>query len=148
MSRKRILFVCTGNICRSPMAEALARSLMDDRSLEFGSAGLSAEEGSPASDHAHAVMAKRELDLESHRAVKVDNAILAEADLVLAMEAKHRDRLERFPSSKGKVMLLSEWAGASPPGPGIDDPYGMGESEYEETAERLAELIEAGLRRR
>jgi protein-tyrosine-phosphatase len=93
-------------------------------------------------------MAKRELDLESHRAVKVDNAILAEADLVLAMEAKHRDRLERFPSSKGKVMLLSEWAGASPPGPGIDDPYGMGESEYEETAERLAELIEAGLRRR
>nr|MBC8365928.1 low molecular weight protein arginine phosphatase [bacterium] len=134
MSRKRILFVCTGNTCRSPMAEALARSLLDDRSMEFSSAGISAEEGSPASQHARTVMVRRELDLESHRAVKVDNAILDEADLVLAMEAKHRDRLERFPSSEGKVMLLTEWAGASPPGPGIDDPYGKGENEYEKTA--------------
>lgn len=148
MSRKRILFVCTGNTCRSPMAEALARSLLEDRSLEFASAGLSAEEGAPASEPARAVMARRGLDLESHRARRVGDAILAEAALVLAMEAKHRDRLAGFPSSEGKVMLLSEWAGTPPPGPGVDDPYGKGESDYELTADRLAELIEAGLRRR
>lgn len=147
MSRKRILFVCSGNTCRSPMAETLARSLAGDRPLDFASAGLSAQDGSPASDEARAAMARRGLDLESHRARKMNEAILAEADLVLAMEARHRDGLRRFASSEGKVMLLSEWAGEPAPCPGVDDPFGKGEDEYETTAERLTGFIEAGLAR-
>ncbi len=148
MSGKLILFVCSGNTCRSPMAEVLARSISKDRSLEFASGGLSAEEGSPAGDAARAVMARRGLDLDAHRARNLNVAMFDRADLVLVMEAKHRDGLRRFPSSEGKVMLLSEWAGEPAPGSGVDDPFGKVESEYEITANRLAMLIEAGLNRR
>jgi protein-tyrosine-phosphatase len=130
------------------MAEVLARSISDDRSLDFASGGISAKEESPASEAAHAVMARRGLDLSAHRARNVSAPMLDGANLVLAMEKKHRDELLRFPSFGDKVLLLSEWAGESAPGPGVDDPFGKAESEYEITASQLALLIEAGLKRR
>jgi len=130
------------------MAEVLARAMREKSFLSFASAGLSAREGDPASGPARAAMSRRGLDLASHRARKVEEALLAETDLVLVMEAEHREKLRRFPSSAGKVMLLSEWAGESAPGSEVEDPFGKGEREYEMTADRLAALIEAGLARR
>jgi len=130
------------------MAEAIARSLVGDSRMSFSSAGSSAVEGLPASGPALAEMTRRGLSLDSHRSRGLSEELLAEADLVLAMEDVHRRRLRRFSASEGKVMLLSEWAGETDSGLGVDDPFGGSEDDYERTADRLAALLSAGLGRR
>ncbi|MDH5235764.1 MAG: RpiB/LacA/LacB family sugar-phosphate isomerase, partial [Gemmatimonadota bacterium] len=91
----RLLFVCTGNTCRSAMAEAIARRLAASRGLEdvtVQSSGTSAWEGAPASDGALLVALEQGLDLNGHRARVLSKEIVAEADLILVMSTHHRDR--------------------------------------------------------
>src|SRR5690606_20371361 len=83
----QLLFVCTGNTCRSPMAEAIARAAVADRQVDVqvGSAGTSAWEGAPASDGALLVALEQGLALEGHRARTLSRELVADADLVLTM---------------------------------------------------------------
>jgi protein-tyrosine-phosphatase len=145
----KILIVCTGNLCRSPMAMALlqARLARDEarQGWEVESAGIWATEGRPASVHAVAEMAEREIDLQNHLARPVTRDMVAEANLVLVMTRSHAEALKTaFPDQAHKVYLLSEMIGREYD---IYDPYGGSRIEYTYTAQELEDLIESGYER-
>jgi protein-tyrosine-phosphatase len=148
MRPKRVLFVCTGNICRSPMAEGLARHLARARGLDlsFSSAGVAAPEGHPASDLARSVLAARGVDIGGHRARRLRPGILAAADLVVVMEEEHRLAVREMPEAALRsILLLSEWAGEPRLGPGVDDPIGGDRADYEEAATIIEIYIQRAL---
>jgi protein-tyrosine-phosphatase len=141
-----VLFVCTGNVCRSPMAAGLLNAKIqrmgDDGKLVARSAGTWALENQPASGHAITVMAERGIDLSAHRGHTVTREDLAAADVVIVMTQSHRDALSaEFPGSRPKLHLMSELNGRTFD---IDDPYGGTLPEYQRTAQELQDLIETG----
>ncbi|MGQ9492713.1 MAG: low molecular weight protein arginine phosphatase [Anaerolineae bacterium] len=145
-AKRTVLFVCTGNVCRSPMAagffyDKLVQDKMDG-CVRVRSAGIWALEGQPASAYALQVMGEHGLDISAHRGRNLTQADVEEADLILVMTKRHAEIIARdFPSSAGKVHLLSEMAGESYD---IQDPYGGSLLEYRRTAAELANLIEQG----
>lgn len=144
-----MLVVCTGNLCRSPMAMALlqARLARDEsrRDWQVGSAGVWAMDGQPASAYAAEEMAQREIDLRTHRSRGVSRELMAQADLVLAMTQNHVESLKAaFPEHAHKVYLLSEMVGQEYD---IRDPYGGTRQEYALIARELEQLIEDGYER-
>lgn len=119
----RLLMVCTANICRSPMAEALARRYADERRqfIEVRSCGTHAIAGQEASGNA--VKAVRELgaDLAQHRSQALSSELVAWADRILVMEMRHASHVrQEFPESDQKIQLLGTFGGVVE----IDDPYG------------------------
>jgi protein-tyrosine-phosphatase len=143
-----ILFVCTGNLCRSPRAEAFFRRQLQDADVagdvQVRSAGVWAQEGRPASAGATAVMAERGLDIHSHRAHTLTSEDIAEADLVLVMSREHLDYLRSmWPQYTYKVRRVAEMAGKRRD---IVDPYGMPSQDYRDTADEIEAYLEKGLR--
>jgi protein-tyrosine-phosphatase len=139
----KVLFVCSGNTCRSPLAAAAFRRLLDEsgrNDIEVASAGTGAYEGSPASEGAYLVAIEAGLDLSSHRARLLDRDMVAEADLILAMSKGHLSRVERL-GGAGKAHLLSEYAGYSGDELDIRDPYGGDVEGYRQTLVQLTRLL-------
>ncbi|MEZ6242427.1 MAG: low molecular weight protein arginine phosphatase [Phycisphaerales bacterium] len=142
---RTILFVCTGNTCRSPMAAALARAIIEARpegseTTRAVSAGVTASHGAPATHEAIDEMARRGLDLSSHRSRPLTPDMIARASLVLTMTHAHADAARRLaPQHASKIHPLD-------PEGDIPDPIGMGPEVYRQTADRLAALVEARLR--
>ena len=136
---ERILVVCTGNICRSPVAEFLLRDalLKAGRKPDLQSAGVGALVGHPAEPTAIEIMRERGLDLGSHKARQASVALCRWAELVLVMEAHHRDALGDIdPTVRGKTFLLGHWQKQE-----IPDPYQRSREVWDESVR----LIDAGV---
>jgi protein-tyrosine phosphatase len=131
-----IAFVCTGNICRSPMAEGIATTLrLPD--YEFASAGTAPMAGWPASPEAALVAAEVGADLSGHRARGLSKLETIEPDEVLAMEPYHSEAvLRHFPQWAGRVHLLD------PTGRAIADPYGKSIAHYREARDRIVAALD------
>lgn len=142
---KRILTVCTGNICRSPAA----RYLLADRLQRGGwagqveSSGVGALVGHAADPTTQSMMLALGLDLTAHRARQTTPEQLRQADLVLVMENHHRDAvLDIFPAARGKTFLLGHWSDGE-----IPDPYRRGDVAHADALRRIQNAISAWLPR-
>lgn len=136
----KILFICTGNTCRSPMAEALLRHYAGE-SVEVRSAGIFALDGSPATPETVTVLQEKGITLE-HQAKSVNEELLLWADLILTMTTSHKDTLKRqFPSFSDKIFTLKEYTASSgqekASSLNIEDPFGGDLEVYRKTVEEI-----------
>lgn len=146
-----LLFVCTGNTCRSPLAEALARDHLGRRGwshVDVASAGTHAEPGAPAARHSLAVGIRRGLDLGAHRSQPLTPELVEWADLILVMGSGHLAPVRRM-GGKQKVAMLGDFAagGDEEGGRSVPDPFGGDEETYARTLAVLDEMLDAALER-
>jgi protein-tyrosine-phosphatase len=136
---KHVLFVCTGNTCRSPMAEGLFRKATEGRKdFEVSSAGIAASKGSPCNPETATLLQKRGVMLDDFGSRQVSETLLSKATHVFAMTLGHLQALEdRFPHHSDKFYLVCEFAEITGKKPVTDvpDPIGMGRRAYEEVAD-------------
>ena len=134
-----IYFVCTGNTCRSPMAEAILKN-KNLEGIEVRSAGIYAMEGSPMSRNANTVLSQENI-MHNHKSSIFNEQDVAWADLILTMTATHKEMVLRFSEeAQGKTYTLMEYA-MSQNGVDIQDPFGGDVSVYQQTFEQLNEAI-------
>jgi protein-tyrosine-phosphatase len=142
-----LLFVCTGNTCRSPLAEAIARRMIADRAipdLTVGSAGTSAWADAPASDGALLVALEHPIDLGDHRSRPLAQELVSQAQIILTMGPHHLDRAEAL-GGTARSWLLTEFAGGAPRP--VSDPFGGDLDVYRATFMELEQVIAAALDR-
>jgi protein-tyrosine phosphatase len=107
---RSILLVCTGNICRSPIAEELLRSALGNTTIRIGSAGTGALVGAPADPMAQLVAREHGYDISAHRARQADQQLLNTSDLILTLDQTHTDWIRsRMPHLLGRTHKLGRW---------------------------------------
>ena len=142
-----ILFICSANICRSPMAEGLFQIKVRGQTgpWRIESAGVWGMDGSPAADNTLRVLLKRGIDLSSHLARQVTLDLASQFNLILTMERGHKEALNAaMPQISRRVFVLSEMAGKAYD---IPDPIGGDVAEFEDTARELERIFERGWER-
>ncbi len=139
-----VLFVCTGNTCRSPLAAgALLHALGPERErVRVSSVGTSAWVGQPANPSAVEVAAHDGIDISAHRSQRATPDLVRAADLVLVMERSHLGQVLALGADARKTHVLSEWPEPGEPGLVISDPFGGSREAYEETWRRIRRHLE------
>ena len=138
MQFQRVVCVCTGNICRSPLAAGVLKKHVPG--LTVSSAGIAAVEGGRMPDEAAAIAKHAALDLAEHRGRQITTPIVREADLILVMEKGQLDWIvSRFPETRGRVFMATHWVG----GDDIADPYRQSAAFFERVYSQLDEGVRA-----
>ena len=139
-----VLVVCVGNICRSPMAEALLRkALKGKEDIEVSSAGLGALVGHPAAEYSLELMDELGEDISEHQARQIHPDMVRDADLVLVMEAGHKRAIDDAdPTARGKVHRLGEWQDTD-----IDDPYRQPKAAFADALQEIQEGVASWVER-
>lgn len=135
----RILIVCIGNICRSPMAEGLLKDWFANNHIttQVSSAGLAAMVNRSAAPLSKSMLQARHIDISGHKAKQLTEQMVIDSDLILTMESLHQKKIEQlYPYARGKVFLIGKWGGFEVP-----DPYGGLVTDYE----NALTLIDKGL---
>lgn len=150
---KNIVFICTGNTCRSPMAEYIFKYLAKERgmALDISSAATMAYPGEPMNDNARTALKRLRVPYDEHKSTPVSEFIIRRADLILTMEARHaRQLLIDYPSAADKVFTLKGYAnnaGAIDGTQDIRDPYGQPLDCYIKTAMEIEKAAKDVLER-
>lgn len=142
---RSVLFVCTANICRSPMAEGLFRAMVDSVENEWiiGSAGTWTSDGQPVSDGTLQALAKKGILINEHQSRQVNSDLLKSYRLILTMEQGQKEALRiEFPEIANRVYLLSEMIGQRF---NVPDPIGGPQEEFDDTARELEKILANGM---
>lgn len=134
----KILFVCTGNTCRSPIAEGLARQMFGE-TIQVSSAGIEAWEGSEACVNTIEALRERNVDQSNHRSRRINVELLAEADWIIPMTQAQEETLVRYyPQFKSKIRYLGGWGEAKRD---VIDPWRGSLIVYRQTAQEIYDLL-------
>lgn len=141
-----VLFVCAANICRSPLAMGLLRSLTaGEPGWRIESAGVWASAGHPAASYSRQVLVDFQVNLDQHESRPVTPDLLASTQLILTMEKNQKEALQiAFPQFAERIYLVSELIGRSED---IPDPIGGSLADFQQTRQELYEILSQGMRR-
>ena len=138
-----VLFICTGNTCRSPMAEGILKKITREKGLDIksSSAGIFAHRGSPAAINAIVSLADIGIDIRNHTSQEAAEDIIDKSDLILTMTASHKDILvSNYPDKKYKIFMLNEYAFGKEKD--IQDPFGGDKTVYDMARDEIIYAIE------
>ena len=140
-----VLFVCSANICRSPMAMGLLRGKLQDEadSWRIESAGVWALPEYPAATNTLYVLEERGVNLADHRSRQIDRQLIKQFNLILTMEVDQKEALRiAFPEYSGRIFLLTEMVKEKGD---IADPIGGSVGEFQITARELEQILDQGM---
>ena len=142
----KVMFICTGNICRSAMAEGYLKKRVQEEKIDVQvcSSGIYAEDGAKATHLAEEAMRKYGIDLSEHRATNTHNSKIKQMDIILCATTSHKQILtEMYPDLKEKIYTIKEYAyGNIDESKDINDPWGYDITVYRHCAKELVEAIE------
>ena len=139
-----VLFICTGNTCRSPMAEQIFNEQTKGLSAQAFSAGLDAKPGSPMNPQAADALTNLGYSAKEHSSTQVSTQAIEEADVILTFTQDQKDEVaKRFPDAVEKLFTISEYANrGTGTSEDVADPYGSSAEVYKETAETISSLVD------